>query len=226
MFGTIKNILFKTLEKRIKYFHSNNRNYQYFVVIRKTNVWQIVEKIDSEFIIVNNKQYKYNSIESLIVAYANGEILDYSGEYYALPSIVSFIKENDSNDDLKISNSLVELNSKEIIFKHRFNANHPDKSFYITEITNNSSMDIKVISFAGYEKVDNEFIISTVTGKIYTSEQFVHWYGCDHDFIEVNQKVCDFNNYGCPAYWIFKVEFKDKSIKYLGTYVSEELLGF
>jgi hypothetical protein len=150
-----------------------------------------------------------SDVRAFAVAYANGQLLDTEPCGLPLPENLSGLapaSRADSDflrlDDLEPGKAYIQITYGPSATRQR------DRSYYATALKNISTERIRVRRFAGYERSEEGWRLSTVTRQFYSAEEFCEWYGLgSRKWIEPGQAVTDPNNYGSPpVLWAYYCE--------------------
>ncbi len=100
--------------------------------------------------------------------------------------------------DLKVGKSFLDI-------KHHRESGDPPKPYYSTSITNRSAEKLRIDRFATYAQTDNGLVLYSITGGLFSTQQFQEWYELgDNPWIEPGQVVIDPNNYShLGVYWTY-----------------------
>jgi hypothetical protein len=95
-----------------------------------------------------------------------------------------------------------------------FSASGPkphDPNHFTTTFTNFGARRVRVLRFGAYRKTRQGYVLHTITGTLFTGEDFVSWYAAPADgWIAPGQSVSDPANYGAPStLWAWFCETED-----------------
>jgi hypothetical protein len=150
-----------------------------------------------------------SDVRAFVVAYTNGQLLDYEPCGLPLPENLSGLSpasQADSDllrlDDLEPGRAYIQITYGPSATRQR------DRSYYATTLKNISTDRVRVRRFAGYSRSAGGWRLSTVTRQFYSAEEFCEWYGLGSSkWIEPGQAVTDPNNYGSPpVLWAYYCE--------------------
>lgn len=86
-------------------------------------------------------------------------------------------------------------------------SNHQDrqKPYYSTSITNRSTQKIRIDRFGTYTQAGDVLMLHSITGGLFSSQQFQEWYSLDQNlWIDPGQVVTDPNNHSnLGVYWAY-----------------------
>jgi len=145
-------------------------------------------------------------IQSFIVAYSNGELLDWKRAFLPWPEgihepeQIKPVVDTITLDVLRAGERLVRVTHGMSV------AQRAGKHNYSTTLTNTADQRVKVLRFAGYTHTGGSmYRLQTITGGYFTAEQFRAWYGLnEREWIDPGQSACDPENYGGPgALWAY-----------------------
>jgi hypothetical protein len=100
--------------------------------------------------------------------------------------------------DLKAGKSFLDI-------KHHGEPGDPPKPYYSTSITNRSAEKLRIDRFATFTQVNNALVLYSITGGLFSAQQFQEWYELgDNSWIEPGQVVIDPNNHShLGVYWTY-----------------------
>jgi len=183
------------------------RNYRYLIgePVKKPIRWQEVSRVDDECLFVDdNHSYNYRHIQSFVVAYPNGEILDYEGVFAPMingihsPEILRKPTMHTIRlSNLEEGNKLVNVVHGPSTFASR------DKPFYLTVLENISDKKIKIEHFGAYTLFGDEYMLNTISNTFFTADEFINWYDQQEEWILPRQSVSDPQNYGSHCLWVY-----------------------
>ncbi|HEY3415557.1 MAG TPA: hypothetical protein VGM23_01620 [Armatimonadota bacterium] len=194
---------------RLLHYLQDRKSLQAFIGMPPSSPrqWVKVVRVDSGKLRCKDSQLvDPKAIQSFIVAYSNGELLDCERPLFPWPS---GIHEPEQQQQVADTITLEELNAGERFARLAHSPStmpKVDKHYYSTTLTNIISQRIKVIKFAAYLRDDcGVFRLRTITGGYFTAEQFRAWYGLDErEWLEPGQSATDPENYGGPgALWVY-----------------------
>jgi len=193
--------------KRLFDYMNCGRNYRYLIgePVKKPIRWQEVSRVDDECLFVDdNHSYNYRHIQSFVVAYPNGEILDYEGVFAPMingihsPEILRKPTMHTIRlSNLEEGNKLVNVVHGPSTFASR------DKPFYLTVLENISDKKIKIEHFGAYTLFGDEYMLNTISNTFFTADEFINWYDQQEEWILPRQSVSDPQNYGSHCLWVY-----------------------
>ncbi len=187
------------------------RDRQYLVYVgvpcSQPTQWVRVQRIEgTEVVCDNEERHPLNEVQSWIVAYPNGEILERVNAFGPLPEGLGGVESGTVlNPDALRTADLAE-GAGFVVVNHGQKRRSPAGKFvYATSLTNVGAEPVQILKFAGYAMVDGQWQVHTVSGSYYTGEQFRAWYGLgETEWVEPGQTVSDPDNYGGPkAIWAY-----------------------
>jgi hypothetical protein len=138
-------------------------------------------------------------VHSHLLVYPNNEALGGANLFYPFPAGVKFL-EPKSGPQEPLSLNSVQLEYGKAVCKVSHSRPRKDaegKQIYATTLRNISGQRITIRRFAGFRRVGEKYVLSTVTGGYYTGEQLIAWYAAPQDgWIPAGGQVTDQNNYG------------------------------
>ncbi len=193
--------------------HANERDdFLMYVGVPLSNPtdWAAVSGMTEDSITVKGYGiHPINEVKAFLVAYPNGQLVDYQTHGLTLPKRFSGLTPSSKGEqdilqlaDLGLGNRFLKIEYAPSQAK----PNNPDH--YSTTLTNISNEKIKVKRFAGYKKTSRGWELSTVTNKFYSAQEFQEWYGLRNpQWILPGQSARDPNNYGSPPLlWAYYCE--------------------
>lgn len=158
---------------------------------------------------INGNAIDLAEISSFLIVYPNGEVLDYERLFFPLPDGVTFLEKTEEVVQDKLNPSTLVAGSSLLEITHGPSASRPgEPGYYSTSLKNISSVKIRVDKFTAFMNTGNAYVLSTVSGGYFSSEQFIAWYGVPDDgWIQPGQTVSDPNNYGGgDGYWVYFIQ--------------------
>lgn len=168
--------------------------------------WRKVLRYDREIVCIEGEEIPVADISSYVVAYPNGEILNWENALDPFPDGLLRPKEVAQRVEDVLDLKALSRDEKFIRISFGKSDSRPnDPNCYSTALRNVSNTKIRVLKFGGYRRAGEQYILHTVTGDYFTAEQFQAWYAVDQDgWIKPGQEVSDPNNYGGrDSMWAF-----------------------
>jgi hypothetical protein len=153
--------------------------------------------------------YPVSKVKSWIVAYSTtGEILDSEALFDPLPSVVKPISANPAVRIPSFTKEALQAGERLVEIQFATSPTHPERhTHFATRLTNRSDDKIRCLAFAAYRSRGTVFTLTTVTGTIFSSEQFAEWYAVRRGgWIEPGESICDPSNYGENCWWVYYFE--------------------
>ncbi len=172
--------------------------------------WAAVTKVDDDSLSVDGHgTLSLSDVRAFIVAYPNGQLVDYNGSGLPLPEGITGLSPSGDTDRDILQLADLRAGGQYIQIKYGRSTSRPnDHNHYSTTLTNISNEKIKINRFAGYTKTSRGWKLTTVTNKFYSAQEFQEWYGLGSDqWILPGQLASDANNYGSPpVLWAYYCE--------------------
>lgn len=140
-----------------------------------------------------------STVSSRLLVYPNNEAMGGARVFLPLPAGVTFLEPKAGpKEPLALDSVQMELGKVVCQVRHsRFRKNEDGRPIYATTLRNISSQPIRIQKFAGFGRVREKYVLSTVTGVYFTAEQFISWYAVPEDgWIAPGAEVTDDSNYG------------------------------
>jgi hypothetical protein len=100
-------------------------------------------------------------------------------------------------DDLKAGKSFLDI-------RHRSKREDRRKPYYSTTITNRSTEQIRIDRFGTYMKKGRALVLHSITGGVFSGQQFQEWYELGNEWLEPGQVVTDPNNHSqVGVFWAY-----------------------
>ncbi len=179
-----------------------------------------------------NSWVEYNDITSdtekvlaSIVLHSDGQIIDGHNEFEPLPKGAYFIEERTAIDKTKLpkfKDISTEFKGLEITHSPTpFNIN--DSSLYATRIKNKGAVAFKINRFSSYTKQFWDILKtspehSNIINGWFNESDFRSWYGQNSEWINPQDSVCDYRNYGDYCYWLYEIQTKDGEVLWVSSY--------
>jgi hypothetical protein len=175
--------------------------------------WERVKNATNEAVITESAGViLLRDIRAFLVAYPNGQLLDFEHCELELPDgIVGAIEKLRPESrllqlaDLKLGKELISVTYGPSASKSR------QRYYYSTTLKNISKQKIRVLSFGGYSKTDRGWELSTISGRRFSAEEFRAWYGMgSREWLLPGESAADPHNYGGrPVLWAYDCEAED-----------------
>lgn len=99
--------------------------------------------------------------------------------------------------DLKAGKSFLQI-------QHRSKPEDRRKPYYSTTITNRSTQRVRIDRFGTYIKKGRTLVLHSLTGGVFSGQQFQEWYELGDEWLEPGQVVTDPNNHSqIGVYWAY-----------------------
>jgi len=192
------------------YAHTCDRDdYRILIGVPPNNPvrWAEVSQTTDKFISAEGYgDIDYSDITAFFVTYPNGQMVDSHCFNLPIPAgVARFVPLPDPDMDI-IQLQDLETGKHFIEVTYGQSTAQPTSPHhYSTTLTNISDQRIRILRFAGYCETPRGWEMNTVTGKFFSAEEFVQWYGLGtNEWIEPGSSVIDPNNYGGPpALWAY-----------------------
>lgn len=186
---------------------------RYDIYVWEGGGWLLVEdRTDDALTLVTGMQLDISTLDAWVAAYPNGEVIEMGAVRRRLPPGVHFVRSSDPVEHQVLNDSMNEGNAGYVAIEFGAAGAHPeDSNNYSTVLTNTASVPWRVTRFGGYNQVGNNWRLSTITGDLFTAEQFQNWYGhTSNEWVQPGDSVVDYNNYGgSDVAWIYECELED-----------------
>ena len=200
----------ETRRAKLESYFRQGQDYRVFVGVPLENPmgWDEVFSMEGDALWgADLRAYPIAEASSWVVCYANLELVDGEGLFEPLPEGVTQIRATSAEmprfkaGDLKAGLRLVSIEFEQ-------SPTHPrERWYYLTRLTNLSGERIRCLAFGAYVKGAVGFVLSNVTGSLFSAEQFEEWYGVRRGgWIEPGESVADPTNYGSQCYWVYYFE--------------------
>ena len=155
------------------------------------------------------EEIDFQSINSFVVAYPSGEVLEEFGSYGHLPEGLFFMEGpvyKDSTEGYRrgsVDNSKVKISNSRCVRRP------DDPTYYSTTIQNTGTTRVRVYKFAPLSKIWGLFYPREPHPGYYSPRQFIEWFrvGGDDGWIAPGESVEDPDNYGFSrGIWVFFFE--------------------
>ncbi len=192
--------------KRLFDYMNCGRKYRFLIgePVKKPAQWLEVNRTDGENLFVDDDSYNYRHIQSFVVAYPNGEILDYESVFAPFINGIHspVIARKPTMHTIRLSNledgnKLINVEHSPSTFASR------DKPYYLTVVENISDRKIKVEHFGAYTLFGEEYMLNTISNTFFTADEFINWYDQQGEWIPPGQTVSDPQNYGSQCLWVY-----------------------
>ena len=147
----------------------------------------------------NGASVEPSEVSSRLLVYPNNEALEGSNVFLPLPAGVTLLEPKAGpKEPLALDSVQMELGKAICRVSHsRFRKSEDGRPIYATTLRNISSQPIRIRKFAGFQRVREKYVLSTVTGVYFTDGQFISWYAAPEDgWIAPGAEVTDDSNYG------------------------------
>jgi len=196
---------------RLKDHLASRDDYIVYISTNETGppLWKKAIKYTASEITLKDQIVNYDDVQGFAVAYPNLQIMDQHPTYSILPDEITGLSlSKEQVSDVLTDKELITGNT--IIAIKYGTSPQESQGNYSTTLTNISNTKLKIVRFAGYTPVANEYQLSTVTGKHYSAEEFKNWYDQKSEWLEPGQSVVDENNYGDPpSLWAYYFTTED-----------------
>lgn len=199
----------ETGEKLLHYV-AERSDYLVFVgtPLNSPTTWIAVSAINAKYAAVPGiGKVPISAIATVTVAYPNGQILWSNRPDLSPPVGTSALAPSRKPSGHTLKESEIERGSRRV--KVTFGPSpSAEPGCYSTTLTNTSAEPLKILWFGAYIQTEESWTLDTVTGNLYSAEEFRTWYGLgNNEWLLPGASACDPNNYGGPsALWAFKVE--------------------
>lgn len=189
---------------RLMHYLQGGRSLQAFIGVpyKSPERWVKVSCVAEGRILCDDGQIvDPRQIQTFIVAYSNGELLDCEQVIFPWPDGIHEPKRTPRSIDTITLNELADGSQFVRVTHSPSRMPKTDKHYYSTTLTNLTDQRVQVLKFAGYTQISGDkYQVRTITGGYFTAEQFRAWYGLnERKWIEPGQSVCDPENYGGPG---------------------------
>jgi hypothetical protein len=199
---------------RLQSYFSLQQTYQIFIgmPLDIPDQWVPVRGLHGRALVTDNfGLVPLARVRAFLVAYSNGEILDYEKLFPPLPAGIHSIKVSRTPvaDVLRLEDVQQGAQYIDITFGPSAMA-RADKYYYSTTLRNRTPQRIQVTKFAGYSEIEQGcYRVHTVTKAYFTADEFLSWYGLKDEWIPPNGTACDPHNYGGPgSLWAYFCQFE------------------
>lgn len=180
-------------------------------------------RADQEFLIYlrmpNGEWRRYDSVEygpaadikkDYVVAYLNGEVLEVIPPAAALPEGLHYIQ---TFPPQKIAMPECVEDDFQVSITHVVSSYYRGGR-YATRIYNPGPQRFRIRRFGGFHRwgLWGRWRLSTITNNWFSGEQFRCWYNQKNEWIMPGEYVIDYDNYGYGGYWVYEVEFDNRTI--------------
>ena len=177
--------------------------------------WKKADYIDKDHVELEGEKIMIKDVDDYLILYPSGNILEITLKDLRLPGEAKIMEREERSyetlrvEDLKAGNKFVEIT----FGKSTRSPESPDH--YSTTLKNIADERIKIYKFAGFSRIDGEWLINTINNNFFSEDDFKDWYGLEDGWLEPNESATDHNNYGSPpvlwAYY-FETESGEKHI--------------
>ena len=204
--------------QKFQRFFAQRNDYRIFVGVplAQPRGWDQVLALEIDALAAMDlSSYPIKDIRSWVVVYSGtGEIVDAENLFAPLPPGVNFIK----SEKLPLPKfTEIDLQQGRALVRIEFSTSPThakDPAYYSTTLTNVSKHRIRCHAFGAYRKTADGFKLFTVTGTLFSANQFEEWYGVRRGgWIAPDETVCDPSNYGRDCVWVYHCE-TDQNLKF------------
>ncbi|MBN2211336.1 MAG: hypothetical protein JW709_08065 [Sedimentisphaerales bacterium] len=144
-----------------------------------------------------------------VVAYLNGEVLEAVPWAEKLPEGLYYTKTGPRQNI-----AMPECGKDDLVAITHYVSPYHRSGRYATCIYNKDWRPIRIRRFGFFRPsgTGKRYKLSTITNDWFSGEQFRYWYNQHNDWIMPHEKVTDHDNYGFGGYWVYEVDYGDKSI--------------
>lgn len=202
-----------TPSERLRRVLQQNRDYAVFVGVplHKPREWVVAEILAGQLLIEQNP-VDLNDVKAFVVTYDSGQLIDFEAAGLSLPTGVTGLHRETVFTDSKVL-CTSDLNEGRQFVRVSYAKSGTSKTHYETTLLNVSGGRLRVTKFGGYSPIrgkNESYKLNTVTGKFYSAEEFLEWYGQTSAWLEPNQSATDPNNYGSlPVLWAYYCQTED-----------------
>lgn len=178
--------------------------------------WHRAKRYDRDAIeLENGESVRPSTVNSRLVVYSNGEIMNAVDVFFPLPQGVEFLETGESPKIALTLNSLEEELGKRTCEVRNSSPRKDSEgnTTYATSICNISEKRIRIDQFAAFIRARGHYVLHTASGGFYSADQFIAWYAVSaNGWISPGEKVTDENNYGHGnGVWVFFGQTEDGS---------------
>ena len=163
--------------------------------------WMRIVRLDGDHLLLDDEQQvPVEHVGSFIVAYDNGEILDFEKLFPPLPEDVHSIDYAEVQVKHVLKPALLDSANGLAVVEYGPPRKGPDGRWhYSTALRNVGSEPLRVIKFGGYARRWWRWRLSTINGAFFYAEEFRSWYGMgEREWLEPGEQAEDPDNYGPP----------------------------
>ena len=198
----------------LRQYLKRDRGYLIYVgtPLSSPNEWTRIRELEGDVLVSEDgRRLRLKDVVSVLVAYSNGEILDYANTFQPLPEDVHFIEEYDEPVENVLDPAEMASGSNYVEVKHGTPRKDADGRWtYSTKLKNVSNERVRILQFGGYALIDGQWKLHTINQGFFSGEQFRSWYGLGKDeWILPGQTFEDPDNYGGrPVIWAYFCEME------------------
>ena len=187
----------------LRTYLERDRGYRVYVghPLDAPRCWMRVVRLDGDHLLLENEeQVPVERAESFIVAYDNGEILDFEKLIPSLPKDVHSIDHADVQVQHVLDPALLASAAGHAVVEYGSPRKGPDGRWhYSTTLRNVGAEPMRVIKFGGYARRWWRWRLNTINGAFFSAEEFRSWYGMGaREWLEPGERAEDPDNYGSP----------------------------
>jgi hypothetical protein len=149
-------------------------------------------------------------VRAFVVAYPGGQLVDC--ELADLPDPPGVVGGVEGRDDDILHDARLEEGRRYVAVEYGPSELRPgEPGCYSTTLTNVSGQRIRVLRFAGYKRIPGGWLLHTISGTFFSSDEFREWYGLEGEWVGPGQSATDHNNYGgdLPVLWAYYCQAED-----------------
>lgn len=173
--------------------------------------WTRASSYTSDEIVTPEGRFGVASVRAFVVAYPNMQVLDVNTAGLEVPDGFEMLAAQPPTSDVHIglAEATEGLNSVDVRFGPSA-ANPAAVDSYRTTLRNLTIEPIRVLKFGAFVESNGEYSLHTVTGQLFTADEFIAWYGAPADgWIPPGSEVTDADNYGGPPIlWAYYCQTK------------------
>jgi hypothetical protein len=187
--------------------------------------WLPLTTADDEAVTLENgTRVPMDAVESFVVAYPGGRIIDAHAPFEPLPPGLYFPQSTPAleEDTLRLEELTAGREWLAVDFRPA-EFPEPVENRWQIRVTNTGPEAIRVVSFGIYHCDGEDCVLATESGAAYDADEFIEWFGREESpWLEPGESALDPNGFGTPGQaWAFYFETRGGQDIVAGTRVPE-----
>jgi hypothetical protein len=208
--------LFRAFTKESNWIPDPDRKLVVYVgwPLKEPTEWKKAKLYDKNHLeLEDGTKVNPDEVHSRLIVYPTHEVMDGTNLFSPLPPGLTFLEPKTTSKELLTLDSTQVEYGKLVcrVSNGQFRKNSQGQQIYTTTLRNISGQRIRILKFAGFRRAEKKYVLSTVTGDYYSTDQFIAWYAAPQDgWISPGTQVADENNYGgSDGIWAYFGETED-----------------